>query len=226
MESFNFKCVGCDLSLAASDEIIGVFVRCDSCDVKQEVIRPVEPAVKKTLKNNTISIKTKPSAKARPVRQAEKKSKRPLIAALMLVAGAAGLYLFISMSSPNVPRKSTIIEEYTKTEVEAPAETKIEVPAETGQVALTRSKPPRTPGAASPLLVKKMAEAPVVVSQSTRGLLGKYCVDCHDDETQKGDVRLDNLADLNIGDRLDLLNRIQEQVYIGEMPPKKKKKAA
>jgi hypothetical protein len=54
-------------------------------------------------------------------------------------------------------------------------------------------------------------------------LLDRYCYSCHDDETQKGDVQLDNLSDLKLGDRLDLLNRVQEQLYIGEMPPKKKK---
>ena len=54
-------------------------------------------------------------------------------------------------------------------------------------------------------------------------LLQKFCFDCHDSETQKGDVRLDNLSSLKLQDRLDMLNRAQEQIYIGEMPPKKKK---
>jgi hypothetical protein len=55
-------------------------------------------------------------------------------------------------------------------------------------------------------------------------ILEKYCYDCHDDDTQKGNTRLDNLETLSLNARLDLLNRIQEQVYSGNMPPKKKKK--
>lgn len=53
------------------------------------------------------------------------------------------------------------------------------------------------------------------------GFLENYCYDCHD-ETQKGDIRLDNLAALDNPKRLDLLNRMQEQVYFRHMPPKKK----
>jgi Protein of unknown function (DUF1588)/Protein of unknown function (DUF1592)/Protein of unknown function (DUF1585)/Planctomycete cytochrome C len=48
------------------------------------------------------------------------------------------------------------------------------------------------------------------------------CLDCHDGDTQKGDVRLDNLPALSLDARLDLLNRMQEQIFFGEMPPKKK----
>lgn len=54
--------------------------------------------------------------------------------------------------------------------------------------------------------------------------LGKYCFDCHDDETQKGDLRLDNLETLSLPNRMDLLNKVQEQIYFQHMPPKKKKK--
>jgi len=56
-------------------------------------------------------------------------------------------------------------------------------------------------------------------------LLDQYCFSCHDD-TAKGDVRLDNLESLALDARLDLLNRMQEQIFIGEMPPKKKKQPA
>jgi hypothetical protein len=55
-------------------------------------------------------------------------------------------------------------------------------------------------------------------------VLNRYCSDCHDEDTQKGDVRLDNLSSLSQNARLDLLNKIQEQIYIKEMPPPKKKK--
>jgi len=54
-------------------------------------------------------------------------------------------------------------------------------------------------------------------------LLDTYCFSCHDEETQKGEIRLDQLADLTLDARLDLLNKVQEQVFFEEMPPKKKK---
>ncbi len=52
-------------------------------------------------------------------------------------------------------------------------------------------------------------------------LLEDHCWKCHDYGTQKGEIRLDGLADLENPKRLDLLNRIQEQVYFQHMPPKK-----
>lgn len=55
-------------------------------------------------------------------------------------------------------------------------------------------------------------------------VLEKYCYDCHDEDTQKGKIRLDNLNTLSLKARLNMLNRVQEQFYIKEMPPKKKKK--
>jgi hypothetical protein len=54
-------------------------------------------------------------------------------------------------------------------------------------------------------------------------LLEKNCQSCHEEGTEKGNVRLDNLDTLTLGARLDLMNRIQEQVYLKQMPPPKKK---
>ena len=53
--------------------------------------------------------------------------------------------------------------------------------------------------------------------------LDQYCYSCHDDDVQKGNVQLNNINELKLSDRLELLNNIQEQLYIGEMPPRKKK---
>ncbi|MFN4942386.1 MAG: DUF1588 domain-containing protein [Akkermansiaceae bacterium] len=53
-------------------------------------------------------------------------------------------------------------------------------------------------------------------------ILGKYCTDCHEDGTEKGDIRLDNLEELTLDARLNLMNRALEQVYLKQMPPKKK----
>ena len=67
------------------------------------------------------------------------------------------------------------------------------------------------------------AEEKLVVPVQVEDLMANYCFDCHDEEVQKGDVRLDNLLDLNLPKRLDLLNRMQEQAFFRHMPPKKKK---
>lgn len=55
-------------------------------------------------------------------------------------------------------------------------------------------------------------------------LLEKHCMSCHGEDTQKGDVRLDQLSALPLADRLALLNRMQEQTFLGMMPPKERKK--
>ena len=51
-----------------------------------------------------------------------------------------------------------------------------------------------------------------------------YCLDCHDSDVQKGKIRLDNFSQMTLNARLDLLNKVQEQLHFKEMPPKKKKK--
>lgn len=62
--------------------------------------------------------------------------------------------------------------------------------------------------------------ASVVADDSAAaGLMERFCFECHDDLTQKGDVQLDQFASLDLGQRLDLFNRMQEQVFFGEMPP-------
>ena len=50
-----------------------------------------------------------------------------------------------------------------------------------------------------------------------------HCFSCHDADSEKGDIRLDDLGGLSLDDRLDLLNQVHEQLHFGEMPPKKKK---
>lgn len=59
------------------------------------------------------------------------------------------------------------------------------------------------------------------VAPHAKKLLSQYCYECHDDDFQKGDIRLDNLEELTQPARLELLNKVLEQVYSGEMPSKK-----
>lgn len=49
-----------------------------------------------------------------------------------------------------------------------------------------------------------------------------YCTDCHEEGTEKGKFRLDNLADSSSVARLDAMNLMLERLHFEEMPPKKK----
>jgi len=51
-------------------------------------------------------------------------------------------------------------------------------------------------------------------------VVSNRCVDCHSGDSAEGDVRLDTIAQLKLDDRLDILNRAQEQLFFGQMPPK------
>lgn len=54
-------------------------------------------------------------------------------------------------------------------------------------------------------------------------LLDSHCASCHGEDSQKGEVRVDQLGLLPLAERLALLNRMQEQTYLGQMPPKNRK---
>ncbi len=45
------------------------------------------------------------------------------------------------------------------------------------------------------------------------------CMDCHDGDSAEGKVRFDNFASLKLNAKLDLLNRSQDQIFFGLMPP-------
>ena len=55
------------------------------------------------------------------------------------------------------------------------------------------------------------AEEKFTLTKKASWVLSKYCYSCHDNDTQKGKVRLDNLETLSLKARLDMLNRVQEQ---------------
>ena len=74
----------------------------------------------------------------------------------------------------------------------------------------------------SGLAVTSSVAAEFRVDPKAAEILSKYCTDCHEDGTEKGDIRLDNLAELTLDARLNLMNRALEQVYLKQMPPKKK----
>lgn len=76
--------------------------------------------------------------------------------------------------------------------------------------------------AASLVLLGLSAKADEV--SKMEGLLENYCYACHDEWEQKGNMQFDELGKLSLDARLDVFNKIQEQLYFDQMPPKKKKK--
>ena len=52
--------------------------------------------------------------------------------------------------------------------------------------------------------------------------LEQYCFDCHDAETKKGELVLDELTEVTPAN-FGVWKRVWEQVALKEMPPKKKK---
>jgi len=63
------------------------------------------------------------------------------------------------------------------------------------------------------------SEADFSVSKSAQTVITKHCVDCHSRDSAEGEVRFDNLAKLTTAARLELLNKAQEQLFFGLMPP-------
>lgn len=66
------------------------------------------------------------------------------------------------------------------------------------------------------------AETPMV-SQPVQKVLRDYCQNCHGEKKARGEVRLDNLEAQEPKVRLDLMNKLQEQIYFQVMPPEEAK---
>ena len=73
------------------------------------------------------------------------------------------------------------------------------------------------------LIVGSETSSSFEVPNKMESLLSEYCYSCHDVESEKGDVRLNNLNELSLIARIEILNRVHEQLYIREMPPEKKR---
>lgn len=58
------------------------------------------------------------------------------------------------------------------------------------------------------------------VENGLRRVLNEHCIDCHSDEVREGNVRLDNFVSLDSARKESLLNRVEEQVFVGRMPPR------
>ena len=57
------------------------------------------------------------------------------------------------------------------------------------------------------------------VPDDVQAVLKSRCIGCHDDGSPEGEVRFDTLAVIKLEERLELLNRAQDQLFMGQMPP-------
>ncbi|MDB4353138.1 DUF1588 domain-containing protein [bacterium] len=63
-------------------------------------------------------------------------------------------------------------------------------------------------------------EAQIVVPEHIQSILATHCLDCHHSDTAEGTVELDQIEKLDAGAKLELLNKAQDQLFFGLMPPK------
>ena len=56
-------------------------------------------------------------------------------------------------------------------------------------------------------------------SNQIQNTLKQFCLDCHSGDTAESKVRLDRLTELTLKDQLATLNRVQDQLFFGMMPP-------
>ncbi len=60
------------------------------------------------------------------------------------------------------------------------------------------------------------------IDESVQELLSKFCLDCHDTETQKGDLDLERFGSVaDIAADSGVWEQVLHQIEDGEMPPKK-----
>ena len=60
----------------------------------------------------------------------------------------------------------------------------------------------------------------LVIPKSVKTVIANKCIACHGPDESEGSVRLDAISKLNQIERLTLLNKVQEQIFFGVMPPK------
>ena len=72
-------------------------------------------------------------------------------------------------------------------------------------------------------LIKTEPAAVKALPNDVQHYLSTYCYDCHNEDKQKGDRRLDIVnADFDNRENLILLEEVLDQLNLGEMPPEKK----
>ena len=65
----------------------------------------------------------------------------------------------------------------------------------------------------------EQVSAPLSMPSDVQLILKESCGDCHGGTASEGNVQLDRFSELKHSESLDLLNKVQEQIYFGLMPP-------
>ena len=52
-----------------------------------------------------------------------------------------------------------------------------------------------------------------------QSIVSSRCMDCHNESSAEAEVRFDNFTTLKLDAKLELLNRAQDQIFFGLMPP-------
>ncbi|QDU75822.1 hypothetical protein Pan97_28640 [Bremerella volcania] len=68
-------------------------------------------------------------------------------------------------------------------------------------------------------LAEAAPSASIPVPTEVQATLANHCNGCHGEDASEGGVRFDNLNQLNVETQLSLLNRAQDQLFFGLMPP-------
>lgn len=59
----------------------------------------------------------------------------------------------------------------------------------------------------------------ITIPSDVNVILNRYCVECHGAEDGEGDVNLASFSSLSFGGQLELMNKIQDQLFFRTMPP-------
>ncbi|MDV6033734.1 MAG: DUF1588 domain-containing protein [Phycisphaera sp. RhM] len=70
-----------------------------------------------------------------------------------------------------------------------------------------------------PLTVNAEDSAALRMPNEIHSIIESVCVDCHHGESAQAGVRFDQFATFNRGAKIDLLNRVQDQLFFELMPP-------
>ena len=63
-------------------------------------------------------------------------------------------------------------------------------------------------------------DAPLLeIPAEVQAIMTRLCADCHGPDAAEGEVRFDQMSQLELPGRLALLNRAQDQIFFGTMPP-------
>ncbi len=68
-------------------------------------------------------------------------------------------------------------------------------------------------------IFSQQPSGPIVVPQNVKAIFASRCNDCHSGDSAEGKIRLDRFSDLRTETALDLLNKAQQQLFFGLMPP-------